>query len=145
MPEPDSVPPEMRGRLLSNREGKLTGEQWKDMVSEPLVIVLLLAAPAIMVLGPRLLLGFRGFLFIAAVVLLVVMVPTLWRAFRYWRAPVHFAELYTRDQSITHLFCSRRRRANASALRNGWLPGCRCVPTRPISFIIYGIRRPMCC
>ncbi len=104
MPGPDTVPPEMRERLLTNRDGKLTGEQWKDMVSEPLVVILLLASPALMVLGPRLLLGFRGILFIAAVVLLVVMVPTLWRAFRYSRAPVRFAELYTRDQAINHLF-----------------------------------------
>jgi hypothetical protein len=87
------VSPHMRERLMVNRNGKLTGEQWKDMVTEPLVTLLLLLAPAIVVLGPRLVLTAR-FLCIGALIVAVVLgVVTLLRAQRYARTQVRFAEL----------------------------------------------------
>ena len=88
----------MRARLTINRDGRLTSEQWKDLVTEPLVILLLVLAPLILILGPRLVaLALRGWVMALAVVLLVVVVPIVARAWRYARLPVHFATLYAGD------------------------------------------------
>src|SRR5690606_1373431 len=82
----------MRARLTINRDGRLTSEQWKDLVTEPLVILLLVLAPLILILGPRLVaLALRGWVLALVVVLLVVVVPIIARAWRYARLPVHFA------------------------------------------------------
>lgn len=104
MPGPEPVPRDMRQRLLTNRQGKLTTDQWRDIVTEPLSAILILLGPVLVVLGARLLLNIRGFFFILLVVALVVTVPTLFRAFRYARAPVNFAELYAGDRPVAHLF-----------------------------------------
>ncbi len=91
----EEVTAEMRARLAVNRHGRLTADQWKDMVTEPLVILLLLMVPLILFLGPRLVvLTIRGILVISLVIVVVVVVPMLFRAYRYSRAPVHFSVLY---------------------------------------------------
>ncbi len=90
-PEPVSKP--MRDRLLTNRYGKLTVNQWTDIVTQPLVALAVLFIPLGFVLLPRLVLltrfGGVGILFILAV-LALSLVP---RAFRYARMPVQFAEM----------------------------------------------------
>lgn len=98
----DELTPEMRSRLLTNRHGKLTSDQWKDMVTEPLVVLLLLLAPAIMILGPRLggLIA-RGWLVMLIAVLLALVVPILFRARRYARAPLYFEQLYAGDNRFS--------------------------------------------
>jgi hypothetical protein len=86
---------EMRARLSTNRHGKLTTDQWKDLVMEPLSVLLLLLAPVILILGPRLVVLFtRGFIIMALLMVVVVVLPLLFRAWRYARAPVHFGTLY---------------------------------------------------
>ncbi len=89
----DPVNEYTRARLLVNRHGKLTTDQWKDMVTEPLVTVGLLLLPGVIILGPRL--GafiWGGF---AAVTLLALAALLIGRGRRYARAPVHFSVLHT--------------------------------------------------
>lgn len=94
----DELSQDMRGRLLTNRHGKLTSDQWKDMVTEPLVWLLLLLTPAIIILGPRIgALIARGWLVLLIGAVLVLGVPTLFRARRYARAPIYFEKLYAGD------------------------------------------------
>jgi hypothetical protein len=100
----DDLSRDMRTRLLTNRHGKLTSDQWKDMVTEPLVVLLLLLAPAIMVLGPRMgALIARGWLVMLIGVLLALVIPMLFRAQRYARAPIYFEQLYAGDNPAASL------------------------------------------
>jgi hypothetical protein len=87
------VVPAMRERLLTNRSGRLTANQWLDIVLQPLGAVLVLMIPFGVFMLPRLLLLLtRGWMFL--LVLLAVIAATLvFRAFRYARAPVRFARL----------------------------------------------------
>ncbi len=104
-----AIPEAMRARLTMNRDGRLTSEQWKDLVTEPLVILLLVLAPIILILGPRLVaLALRGWLLVVGVVLVVVVVPIIVRAWRYARVPVYFATLYAGDHP-TYMGVFRRR------------------------------------
>lgn len=90
------VSPEMRSRLRLNRDGRMTSDQWKDMVTQPLVVLLLLLVPIILFAGPRIIaLSWRGMLFVVVVLLLIVGVPMIFRAFRYARLPVNYDRLYT--------------------------------------------------
>ncbi len=75
------------------------------MVTEPLVTLLLLLAPAIMILGPRIMaVTVRGLWIVAVVFILVVIVPLVFRAQCYARAPVHFDTLYAGDNPIPRIF-----------------------------------------
>jgi hypothetical protein len=88
----------MRARLLVNRHGKLTTDQWKDMVTEPLVTLGLLLIPGVVILGPRL--GafiWGGFVVITLAAFIALAVSLLARARRYARATVHFAVLRAGD------------------------------------------------
>ena len=87
----DSVSSDMRARLLTNREGRLTGDQWKEAVTEPVVTLLLLLVPGIMLLRSTLLAFVVGGLWmvgLAAVIGFAVML--LLRARRYARLPIYF-------------------------------------------------------
>lgn len=84
------VSPKMRERLLANRRGKLHNEQWREVVTEPIVTLLLLMVPAIMLLRSFLLTLFVGGLWMVGVGALVVGAFVLWRRARlYARIPVH--------------------------------------------------------
>ncbi len=94
----DTVTDSMRQRLQTNRDGRIATDQWLDLVTEPLVTLLLLLTPAILILGPR----FRFFLtlplpIIVVLALAALLVPLLLRARRYARAPIHFDVLYAED------------------------------------------------
>ncbi|MBZ0304212.1 MAG: hypothetical protein K8J31_31040 [Anaerolineae bacterium] len=94
----DEVSSEMRARLISNRNGKLTVDQWKDMVTEPLTILLLLLAPLVIVMGPRLAaFSIRGWIIVLLVGTTLLSVPLIFRAWRYARAAIHFEKLYAGD------------------------------------------------
>lgn len=72
------------------------------MVTEPLVILMLLMAPLVLVLGPRLLaFTARGLIVLVVTVALMVLIPMIFRARRYARAPVQFAQLYASDNPIS--------------------------------------------
>src|SRR5262245_47026162 len=91
----DDVTSEMRERLLANRHGKLTSSQWWDMITEPLVMVLLLLAPGIIILRFTLVSLFIGGFWMVGLALIVGLVAMLvWRARRYARMAVQFATLY---------------------------------------------------
>ncbi len=94
MDKRDSVNEYMRARLLVNRQGRLTTEQWKDMVTEPLAVLGLLLVPGVFILGPRL--GafiWGGFALVTVAAVIALAVSLALRARRYARAPVHFAVL----------------------------------------------------
>lgn len=86
--------PEMRERLMANRDGKLTSSQWISIVTRPFLSVLLLFGLAIIVFGPRLVILIRfwwlGLILLAA----LIVVPLALRAQRYARLPIHFVRLY---------------------------------------------------
>lgn len=86
----------MRARLLSNRDGRLTPGQWRDMVTEPLVMLLLLLVPGIMIVGPRLFIGAGWLIGLGGLAALAVVL--LLRAQRYARLPVHYAVLSAADE-----------------------------------------------
>lgn len=97
-PKREKLSPEMRSRLLTNRHGRLTADQWKDMVMEPLITLLVLLIPGVFILGPRLgALMVGGFWLFALTGLLAVVASLVFRAQRYARAPVHFAILNAGD------------------------------------------------
>lgn len=90
----DTVNEYMRARLLVNRHGKLTADQWKDMVMEPLTLLALVLVPGILIIGPRLrVLMWGGFTLVILLALGAVALSLILRARRYARAPVHFAVL----------------------------------------------------
>ncbi len=90
----DSVSPEMRRRLLTNRNGKLTADQWLDLVTEPLVGLLLLLPPVLLIFGPRIAIFKLAFWVVLLAALAAMFVPAILRARRYARAPLHFDTLY---------------------------------------------------
>lgn len=92
------ISPQMRERLQANRRGKLHNEQWREVVMEPLVMVLLLMVPTIILLRSFLLTLFVGGLWMVGVgALLVAAVMLFMRARRYARVPVYFGVFRTPD------------------------------------------------
>jgi hypothetical protein len=84
------VSPQMRDRLLVNRRGKLHTDQWREIVTEPLITVLMLMVPAIILLRSFLLTLFVGGLWMVGVGALIAAALMLFiRARRYARVPVH--------------------------------------------------------
>jgi hypothetical protein len=86
----DSLTADMRARLNANRDGRLTSNQWKEIVTEPLTTLLLLLVPGIILLRARIFYYVAGggwFIGLAVVVILIGVI--LMRAGRYARAPIH--------------------------------------------------------
>lgn len=97
----DSVVPEMRERLNSNRSGKLTPSQWLDIVMQPFITVMLLIMPISFILLPRALrLLVRGGWLLLLIIVAFVVISFLLRAARYARAPLHFDEFTTEFDSL---------------------------------------------
>jgi len=89
-----AIPDEMRVRLLANRNGRLTVQQYKDVITAPLATLLVLLAPFIIIFGARLaLLTLRGLWIVFLLGGVALLVPLVLRARRYARAPVRFAVL----------------------------------------------------
>lgn len=90
-PKRDLVTPEMRARLMANRNGKLAVEQWIAVSTDPLITLFVLLMPVFIVLAPRLLpLLLRG----GWIVLLGLLIaPVVLRARHYARVPVRYAVL----------------------------------------------------
>ncbi|MDX1994237.1 MAG: hypothetical protein SF029_17760 [bacterium] len=89
----DTVVPEMRERLLTNRTGKLTPAQWVDVVMQPVITLLVLMIPATVVLWTRLALLLRPGLLVLGIITAVLLVTLVARAVRYARTPVHYTTL----------------------------------------------------
>src|SRR5690348_426262 len=95
----EEVVPEMRDRLLANRDGRMTSGQWLDLIVQPLVVLALLLGVAFVVFGELLLSVAADFWWVGVpLILLLVFVPIILRGYRYARAPVHFAHLYATGQ-----------------------------------------------
>jgi len=89
----------MRERLLANRQGKLHSEQWREVVMEPLVTIMLLMVPAIILLRSFLLTLFVGGLWMVGVgALLIAGFMLFMRARRYARVRVHFGVFRAPDK-----------------------------------------------
>lgn len=96
LPACDTLPATMRARLLVNRHGRLAADQWRELVMEPVVGLLLLMLPAAFILGPRLLALVAAGVWLVPVAGLVIVAAVLaLRARRYARLPLHSATLYT--------------------------------------------------
>jgi hypothetical protein len=100
-PKRDPVVPEMRHRLIANRDGRMTPGQWGEMISQPLVVLVLLTGFALAAFGPRLLPLLRFWWIVVPLLLGLVFLPAILRAFRYARAPIHFAKLTAGAQPLT--------------------------------------------
>src|SRR5437868_2795269 len=86
----DTVTADMRARLAANRNGKLTSTQWKEIVTEPLAVILLLLVPGIILLRARIFYYLAGGGWLIGVLALVIVIGViLMRAGRYARAPIH--------------------------------------------------------
>ncbi len=93
-PSRDVVSTAMRQRLMSNRDGRLYRGQWTSIITEPIIVLLMLAAPVIAVLGPRLKYLFALNLWLLLLLILAVIgVPAFRRARSYMAAPMKFALL----------------------------------------------------
>ncbi len=91
----DPVLPEMRQRLLANRDGRITANQWIDLIAQPLLILGVLLGLAYIVFGRYMVrLTANYWWVLVPLIILLVLVPLIARAYRYARAPVHFARLY---------------------------------------------------
>jgi hypothetical protein len=105
----DEVSSDMRARLLTNRDGRLTTSQWKELVTEPLIKLMLLMVPGIILLGPRLYGLFFGGAWMLGIGALVLLAGMLFvRAGRYARAPLHYQILNVREE-IPRLWVFGRR------------------------------------
>ncbi len=94
----------MRQMLLANRDGRLTNDQWRELVTEPLTPLLILMIPGVFIAGPALgRLGGRGLIFIIGVIAVVFVLPLAFRAWRYSSRAVvvEHATLYTGANSMT--------------------------------------------
>ena len=112
--------PGMRRRLERNCQGRLSGAQLLAVMTQPLTAPLVLLAPLVVILGPRMLVSLRTFGLVALLVILLLLVPALLRARRYARAPLQFAELTTDSSPLGRLFFWRplvMRAADGEALR----------------------------
>lgn len=88
MSKRDSVVPEMQARLQSNKYGKMTTNQWFDLVTQPIVSLMVLCLPLAIFLPQFSLFMIGWMLALLAVISIGIFVM---RAYRYARAPIHFA------------------------------------------------------
>jgi hypothetical protein len=93
------ISPEMQKRLAVNRQGKLTTDQWKELVMEPVVVILLLCLPVLFILGPRMVVMGRGLWLAAILIFVLIIVPALFRAYRYARQPLQCETLVAGEQT----------------------------------------------
>lgn len=115
------IPTAMRKRLERNRQGLLAGAQLLAVITQPLTTLLVLLAPLVVILGPRLLaFSLRGVAVVALLVVVLLLAPALMQARRHARAPLHFAELEVSGNPVSSLFFWRSvvmRDAGGNALR----------------------------
>ncbi len=88
-PKREWVRTEMIRRLRSNRDGRLTSAQWLAITGEPLTTVLLLLAPALLVVGLRLPSLAARLWLIIPIIIVVLGAMLLIRARRFARTPLH--------------------------------------------------------
>lgn len=95
----DPVTADMRQRLLANRDGRLTPAQWGELIAQPLFMLILLLGMGIAALGTRMVLLVRFWWLIIPLLLIVIVTPMIFRAFRYARMPIKITHLNAGVQS----------------------------------------------
>jgi hypothetical protein len=99
-PQKDAVVSEMRARLLTNRNGKMTPGQWLDIVLYPVMTTMVVLIPLSVVMLPVFFrLTFRLWA-VGPILVLVFLYVFITRAYRYARAPIHFATLTSRRSAL---------------------------------------------
>lgn len=100
------VSPQMRERLLANRQGRLHNDQRREIVMEPVITMLLLLVPAIILLRSFLLTLLVGWLWMVGVGALLVGGLVLFRRMRHYaRVPVYFGIFRSPDKlSVKWMF-----------------------------------------
>jgi len=99
-PKRDPVTNEMRSALMVNRDGRLTSQQYKNLIAEPLVTLLIILIPGMVVLGPRLAAFiFGGFWIVTVFALVALGAALLFRAMRYARAPIQVGTFYAAENT----------------------------------------------
>jgi hypothetical protein len=93
------VVPAMRERLMVNRTGKMTANQWLDIVIHPIVTMLVLFIPLSVVLMPFMMRAMMRLAIILPILLLFFAAPFIVRAFKYARAPIYFEMLTASSDS----------------------------------------------
>ncbi|MCA9903265.1 MAG: hypothetical protein KC547_05355 [Anaerolineae bacterium] len=93
-PKRDILNTDMREDVRANRDGRLSTAQWVAISTDPLVTLLLLLAPAILIIGLRFPILFARAWLILLVVLVLYGSMILLRARRYARARLHYKVLY---------------------------------------------------
>jgi len=94
-PKRDPVIPEMRQRLIANRDGRLTTSQWFDIIVEPLIILVVLLGLSFIIFSDDMLALFEDASWlILPLIALIIFLPAILRAYRYARAPIQFTRLY---------------------------------------------------
>ena len=106
----DPVVPEMRERLLANRDGRLMPSQWLDLIVQPLLILALLIGVAFVVFGELMLalLADSWWVVRAVVGCCCFFGPVILRAYRYARAPDPFRAALRRGSALVRVGASRR-------------------------------------
>ncbi|MEZ4669033.1 MAG: hypothetical protein R3E39_14095 [Anaerolineae bacterium] len=90
----ENISPVVKEWLLANRTGKLHSAQWRELVTEPLVPLLLLMVPGIMLLRSFIVSLFVGSFWMVGIAGLVSLAFMLIiRARRYARLPIQVATL----------------------------------------------------
>ncbi len=87
----EPIPQTLAERLAANREGRLLGTQWRDIVVEPLAPLFLLALPGALLLA-RIPPTLRLWTLLLA--LLIIAGMLVLRGRRYARLPLYCARLY---------------------------------------------------
>lgn len=95
----DPVSADMRQRLLANRDGRLTPAQWGELIAQPLFMLILLMGMGVAALGTRMVLLIRFWWLVIPLLLIVIVTPMIFRAFRYARMPIKVTHLNAGPQS----------------------------------------------
>ena len=139
------IVPEMRERLLTNRSGKLTSSQWLDMVIQPLTSILVFLMPLSIFILPRFfVLLTRGF-WIFLLLMVAAIAVTIFRAYRYARAPVHFGTFHARTGPPTFWMFWRPvilHTEDGEAVRFGKRLSPRPIVRRDRAYIAYYLKEP---
>lgn len=144
-PKRDGLAPQMRERLLANRSGKMTTDQWMDMVMQPLTALLVLMLPAVFFLPRLLLLLARGGWLLLLLLVLGVVATFLFRAYRYARAPIYFGEFAVGDETAPSWAFWKPlvlRDEQGNAVKFGKRLAPRPMIQRDVRYMVYYLREP---
>lgn len=96
----DTLPEKLKQDLLRNREGKLSSRQWLELVTEPVVSLMLLMVPLILLIGRA---GIAG-RYIVLIVVVGFLLMAGFRAVRFSRVKLMYRTLYAEQSYPRWMF-----------------------------------------